>query len=85
MLGDNTSLFEEFKTLHDNYVSDEKAFQKQFNEKGKIVTQIIREYEKRLCAEMDKGQYGKFSSNVADKFWEEVRKIYPRIDFVGVE
>lgn len=77
-------LFTSFKEIHDQYVGDEEAWKKEFNTVGKQVVEVIREYERMLCAKSDSGQYSKYSSNLADKFWTEVRSYYPRIDFVGV-
>ena len=45
----------------------------------------IRDYDRKLCAQMGKGQYSKFSEQLSEKFWAEVRKIFPKIDFVGVK
>lgn len=81
----NKELFTAFQEIHDNYLSDDAGWQKQFNTQGEKVLSVIRDYERRLCLEMNRGQYSKYSSNLADKFWEEVRRHFPKIDFVGVE
>ncbi len=85
MLKKNRELFIKFKITHDMYSADKKTWTKQFNEEGEKVLEIIREYENRLCGHSEQGQYSKFSANLAEKFWQEVRKNYPRIDFVGVK
>ncbi len=85
MIKKNRELFIKFKITHDMYVTDKKTWEKQFNEEGSKVLAIIHEYENILCGHSEQGQFGKFSSNLADKFWAEVRKNYPRIDFVGVK
>ena len=84
MVDENLDLFGKFQDLHDNYVLHPKQFQKEYNEIGNQVVEIIRERERKLCRESEKGQFGKFSSHLADKFWELVRRDFPRIDFVGV-
>jgi len=47
--------------------------------------EIIRRYEKMLCNNSDSSGYSKFSSKLADKFWEAVRNQFPKIDFVGLQ
>jgi hypothetical protein len=34
---------------------------------------------------MGAGQYSKFSMNLSEKFMEEIKNIYPKIMFIGVE
>jgi hypothetical protein len=85
MIEENRDLFLDFKEVHDKFVGNEEAFKDEFNEKGKKIVEIVREYEKRLTSQQDKGQYSKFSTGLADKFWDQVRGFLPRIDFVGVK
>lgn len=85
MLGKNRDLFIRFKITHDMYANDRKTWAAQFNDEGEKVLEIVRDYENRLCGHSEQGQYSKFSANLAEKFWAEVRKNYPRIDFVGVK
>lgn len=85
MLENNKELFDEFRKIHDAYQHDSKTFQKEFNEKGEKILTVVRKYENMLCNHSEGGKYGKFSSNLSDKFWEAVRKYFPKIDFVGVE
>lgn len=85
MLEENRDLFLNFKEIHDNFVEDPDTFKDQFNEKGKTVVEIIREHELKLTAQQNKGQYSKYSSNLSDKFWDQIRGFLPKIDFVGVK
>lgn len=85
MLSENKELFTNFKDIHDKYALNPPEWQKLFNEYGKEVVEIIRDYERRLCANMVTGKYGSFSANLSEKFWDEVRKVFPKIDFVGVK
>lgn len=85
MLSKNRELFIRFKITHDMYATDRKIWSEQFNQEGLQVLEILREYENRLCGHSEQGQYSKFSANLAEKFWAEVRKNYPKIDFVGVK
>jgi len=85
MMEENEEIFEYFKKLHDSYVEEPEFWQANFNEEGKKVTEIVRNWERKLCRHSERGQYGKFSSNLAEKFWNEVRIHFPKIDFVGVK
>lgn len=85
MVEENKELFENFGDIHREYALDPRQWQKLFNQYGGEVVEIIREYERRLCANMATGKYGQFSANLSEKFWAEVKKIFPKIDFVGVK
>ncbi|MFZ5535336.1 MAG: hypothetical protein ACOY3M_04280 [Patescibacteria group bacterium] len=85
MLEENKELFDEFKPIHDAYVLNPAANQAKYNAIGASVMDVIREYERRLCAKMGAGQYSKFSMNLSEKFMEEIKNIYPKIMFIGVE
>jgi hypothetical protein len=85
MLEQHPMLFASFKQIHDKYAQDPETWQEQYNEQGKDVLEVIREYISMLCAKSEGGQYGKFATNLEDKFWQAVRTQYPKIDFVGVE
>lgn len=84
MLENHKVIFDEFKTIHDNYAEDPKRWQKEFNEKGQDVLHLIRKYENMLCGKSESGRYGKFSSKLSEKFWESIRAYFPKIDFIGV-
>ena len=77
--------FEEFKRVHDLYKSDQNKWKDEFDRLGKPILKIIEESESQLCMKMEGGGKGKFSSNVAEKFREEIRKYLPLIDLVGVK
>jgi len=85
MMEGNKKLFDSFTTIHEKYTTDPKKWQDEYNRIGDDVVDCIRNYERRLCATMSKGQYGKFSGGLSEKFWDEIRKVYPKIDFVGVK
>lgn len=84
MIDENKELFGQFEEIHDKYLLHPQLHQIKYNEIGARVVEIIREWEKRLCRHSEGGQYGKFSSGLADKFWSLVRKDFSKIDFVGV-
>lgn len=83
MLEENKELFDNFKGVHDAYVLNPQLNQAKFNDIGREVVDVIREYERKLCGNMNSGSYGAFSSNLSQKFWDEIRKVFRKIDFVG--
>ena len=85
MLAANRELFASFKEIHDKYAEGPKAWQEKFNEAGRDAVVMIQRWENNLCAKSESGKYGKFSNILADKFWAEVRAIFPKIDYVGME
>jgi len=84
MLSLNEEAFAKFKVVHDKYAADAGAHQKEFNEIGRDIQDIIRDWEDRLCSHSENSGYGKFSSTLSDKFWEEIRKVFPKIDHIGL-
>ena len=85
MLEEKKELFDNFKQVHDAFILAPDANKARFNELGSEVLDVIRHYERVLCGKTESGQYGKFSSALAQKFWDEIRKLYRKIDFVGVK
>ncbi|OGD63584.1 hypothetical protein A2160_01785 [Candidatus Beckwithbacteria bacterium RBG_13_42_9] len=85
MLDKNQELFASFQKIHDLYVLEPQKYQEQFNQEGAKAVEVIKRYEDRLCSHSEKGIYGKFSANLAEKFWEEAKKHYPKLDFVGLK
>lgn len=85
MVEDNKTAFEEFRKLHDAYAQEPDFWQAKYNEDGKKILDILRNWEKKLCEHSERSQYGKFSSKLAEKFWNEVRIHFPKIDFIGVQ
>lgn len=84
MCDENKDLFTEFKKIHDLYSKNKFAHQKSFNEVGLAVRKIIEEWDSRLCGHMEAGKNANYSARLSEKFWDEVRKLFPLIDFVGV-
>jgi hypothetical protein len=85
MADENKELFDNFSSVHEAFILNPDANKARFNEVGREVLDVIRDYERILCGKTESGQYGKFSSNLSQKFWDEVRKVYRKIDFVGVK
>lgn len=85
MTGENRELFDNFRAVHDAFVLNPDMNKARFNEVGAEVMDVVRDYERILCGKTESGQYGKFSGNLSQKFWDEVRKDFRKIDFVGVK
>ena len=85
MLEANQAVFADFKKVHDLFAADQKTHQAEFNEKGEIIIEIIRDWEKRLCSRMEGGKNGVYSAGLSEKFRAEIKQVYPKIDLVGVK
>ncbi|MCL4417533.1 MAG: hypothetical protein M1365_12715 [Actinobacteria bacterium] len=85
MLEIHKDIFIPFKDIHDKYLADPEKWQEKLNEEGDNILRIIRRWENNLCSKTESGRrYGKFSSNLSEKFWEEIRSIFPKIDSIGL-
>jgi hypothetical protein len=84
MWDQNQILFDAFQPIHDGYKVDRKKFSQDFHDKGKPVVEIMREWEQRLCASMERGKHAQYSAKVAEKFWAEIKKHFSHIELVGV-
>ena len=83
MCEENKKVFDDFKFVHDLYKANKKANQVVFNEQGLVVRHIIEDWDRRLCGRMERGNNSVYSAKLSEKFWGEVRKLFPMIDFVG--
>ena len=84
MIINNKKLFDNFTKLHMQYSLNQDDLQEKFNKEGADIMAIIREWESKLCSTSEKAGYGGYTSNLSEKFWAEVRKSYPLIDYIGV-
>ncbi|MDO8551737.1 MAG: hypothetical protein Q7S03_03620 [bacterium] len=84
MLEQNKELFDSFRELHDQYALNPEKWKKEFNEKGEEILALMRRYENRLCKHSEGSGFGKFTGNLAEKFHEEVRNLFPQIDNIGL-
>jgi hypothetical protein len=84
MIANNDKLFDDFIKLHRDYSINQDNLQERFNKEGAKVVAVIREWEGKLCSTSERAGYGSYTSNLSEKFWEEVRKNFPLIDYVGV-
>lgn len=85
MLSKNGELFKQFSQIHAGFVMDEKKWAEQFHAVGRDVLDVIRDWERRLCAGTEKGGYGQYSAGLSDKFWAEIEKTLPLIKQVGLK
>ena len=85
MVEENQELFDRFKTLHDSYSRQPKLYQQEFNQLGEQVMDIIIKWDKRLCGKSERSGYGSYTSGLSEKFWDHVRKHFPKIDSVGLK
>jgi hypothetical protein len=84
MLKENEKALSDFKLLHDKYETDPKTFQEEYNIEGDKFLQIIQKYENMLTSHSENAGFGKFSTNLSDKFRSAVKQLYPKLDFIGV-
>ncbi|MCR4324315.1 MAG: hypothetical protein NUV69_01360 [Candidatus Curtissbacteria bacterium] len=85
MLNDHKKAFESFKNTHDHYTLEPQKYQKQFNDEGQKILDIVQEYENRLCSKSESSGYGRYSSNLADKFREQVKLYLPKVNSIGLQ
>jgi hypothetical protein len=74
MLKINKALFDELK------LKSKKPKSAEFKEIQLKVLRVVRRNEDALCAKTENTHYSSFSTNLADKFWEQARANYPEID-----
>lgn len=84
MVEGNKETFEKFRKIHDLYSTNKDQYQEEFNREGEKIMLIIKEWEGKLCRQSEKGGYGVFTGNLAEKFKDEVKRIFPLIDHIGI-
>jgi len=84
MVSENKGAFDDFTRAHFEYSIDQDKYQEKFNKEGEKINIIIHEYEDRLCKHSEGAGFGKYTSNLAEKFQDEVRSHFPLIDHVGI-
>lgn len=85
MMSEYEDFFKDFKALHDKFAEDSETYRDEFDEKGQKILRIIRRYDNELCAKSENSGFGKFSVSLSDKFWEQVRAYFPKIDEVQLQ
>lgn len=84
MMNLNKEAFDEFRIIHDEYALNPEKFQEEYNKAGSKIQVIIRKFEDMLCARSEGNGYGKYTSSLAEKFQNEVRREFPKIDSIGI-
>lgn len=84
MIESNKEAFDRFTKVHLQYSINPEENQEKFNEEGKRILEIIREWENKLCSQSEKAGYASYTARLSEKFWGEIRKNFPKIDYVGV-
>ncbi len=84
MVDNNRALFNEFLKIHEAFVANPNDNKEEFNRIGSDVMDVIRNSEKLLVSRSESTGYGKYSTALSDKFLAEVRKDFPKIDYVGI-
>lgn len=84
MVSENKKLFDDFKNLHDRYALTPDGLQEEFNQEGEKVLAVVHEWENKLCRQSEKAGFGNYTTGLAEKFQGELKKIFPKIDHVGI-
>lgn len=84
MIKHNTEMFDEFRKIHDEYGLNPDKMQEKYNEVGRKIQYVIRKYEDMLCGRSEGSGYGKYTANLAEKFWGEIRANFAYVDAIGV-
>ena len=58
--------------------------QETLNIEGSRVMEMIKDYEDKLCRQSEVGGFGSYTTNLAEKFNEEIKKYFPKIDHIGL-
>ncbi len=85
MLDANKKSFDDFRKIHDKYTLDPDNYQEDYNIEGEIILEIIRDWENKLCMQSEKGGYGVFTTKLAEKFHDEIKKEFPMVDHIGLK
>jgi gamma-glutamylcyclotransferase (GGCT)/AIG2-like uncharacterized protein YtfP len=81
----NEALMAEFDKLHAHYEQNQQKWQSAFNAEGEKVMDVMRFFERQLCGKSERSGMGVYSSKLAEKYWAEIKKRYPMIDFIGAK
>jgi len=84
MVSENKDAFDAFISAHFEYSTNQDKYQEQFNSEGEKILKIIHEWEDRLCKHSEGAGFGKYTSNLAEKFQTEVKSHFPLIDHIGI-
>jgi hypothetical protein len=80
----HAATFKAFQQAHDAFSQDAAAHRQEFNRVGRDFVSLVRSYERRLCAGMERTNNSVYSTGVSETYWKLVRQDFPLIDQVGV-
>lgn len=66
-----------FMLLNQDYAKDKKKWKEKFDCEGMEIIKIVEECKNKLCGQMERGTYGKYSATLDEKFMGEVLKYFP--------
>ena len=85
MMEKNKDLFAQYNEVQDNYDKNPKKYAEELSEMQRKVLRVIKNTENALCSRTENTGHGNYSTALADKFWEEVRAVFPRVeDYIEV-
>lgn len=76
----NKELFDRYLELESNFQVNALKYRDDLKQIKLEVQKVLRRAENRLCARTENTKYGMYSTSLADKFWEEVRLYFPKIN-----
>jgi hypothetical protein len=74
----------DFAHIHEKFADQPEANRAEFNRLGRDFVSLVRSFERRLCASMERTNNSVYSTGVSETFWKLVRADFPLIDQVGV-
>jgi len=87
MMEQKGDVFEAFKPIHDAFAAsrDDKKAEAAFHAEGQKVVDVVRDWDRRLCAGMGRGTFSNYTQKLSETFWDRIRKDFALIDLVGVK
>lgn len=85
MIDENRVLFDKFAKVIEGLKPEQLSTATEFHQVGQEVLDVVRDFDRRLCAAMGRGLYSVYSEKLSQKFWDLVRQDFPQIDLVGVK
>lgn len=79
----NKSLFEDFEIVHEKYAKNPIKYKEEFNRIGGEIMVILKKAEDKLCFQSEQSRFAKYSEQLSQKFWDEVKKDFPKIEEVS--
>ncbi len=85
MLQTNRQLFSDYNELLKKYDLDKSKYAQELLDMQRKVLRAIKHTENGLCARTENTGRANYSTALADKFWDEVRVVFPRVeDYIEV-